>query len=68
MQRHATDVISLVLGIIFTGLTVVWLLDLNGTVDRDNAWYVGPAVLIAAGLAGLAASLRPPGRDTDERP
>jgi len=57
--RHATDVISLVFGTIFAGFTVVWLFTVNGVIEEDQAWVGGPITLIAAGLVGLAAALRP---------
>ena len=58
-QRHATDVISLVFGVIFAGFTVVWLLQVTDAIDAGQAWVVGPVVLMAAG-PGLVAALRPP--------
>ena len=58
-QRHATDVISLIFGVIFAGFALVWLLELTGAIDSGQAWVVGPVVLIAAGAAGLLAALRP---------
>ena len=48
-QRHATDVISLVFGVIFAGFTVVWLLQVTDAIDAGQAWVVGPVVLMAAG-------------------
>ena len=60
-QRHAVDVISLVFGVIFAGFTAVWLLQLSGAIDHEQAWVVGPVVLMAAGAAGLVAALRPRG-------
>jgi hypothetical protein len=67
-QRHATDVISLVFGVIFAGFTVVWVLQLTDAIDPEQAWVVGPVVLIAAGAAGLVAALRPrSGSDDGQR-
>jgi hypothetical protein len=63
-QRHATDVVALVFGTIFAGSAIVWLVDLDGHLDRHNSWWVGPLVLVAAGVAGLVAALRPE-RDHD---
>ena len=57
--RHATDVISLVFGVIFAGFTVVWLLELSGLIDEGQAWISAPVMLIAAGLVGLLTALRP---------
>jgi hypothetical protein len=58
-QRHATDVISLVFGVIFAGFTAVWLLHATDAIEDDQAWLTGPIVLMAAGAVGLAAALRP---------
>ncbi|MEP6666398.1 MAG: hypothetical protein ABJA81_08130 [Nocardioidaceae bacterium] len=60
--RHATDVISLVFGIILTGLTVVWLLTVNDVIDYQQAWIGGPITLVAAGVGGLVAALQPRNR------
>ncbi len=59
MQRHATDVVSLVFGTVFAGVTLVWLLYLSNLIDFDEAGYAGPIVLIVAGVLGLVAGLRP---------
>ncbi len=68
LPRHATDVVSLVAGTIFTGLTVVWILTLNETIDADQAWIGGPIIMITAGVVGLAAALRPRRPDTQDWP
>ena len=57
-QRHATDVVSLVFGIMFAGFTLVWLVGVTGHLDQHDAWWAGPLVLVVAGVAGLVASLR----------
>ena len=55
--RHPADVFSLVTGLLFLALGGFYLVhDLAGP-DVDLRW-VGPAALIAIGLAGLAASVR----------
>ena len=59
-QRHATDVISLVFGVIFAGFTVVWLLQVTDAIDAGQAWVVGPVVLMARG-GEPGGSLRPAG-------
>lgn len=62
MQRHATDVVSLVFGVIFTGFTLVWLLNVTDLIDFEQAWLAGPVILVAAGAVGLLTALRPPAR------
>lgn len=62
MEPHRLDPLSLVGGLLFAGLGVLFLLDEAGTVNMHPRW-VWPLVLIALGLAGLLAS-RP--RRTDE--
>jgi hypothetical protein len=59
LHRHATDVVSLICGTIFAGLTAVWLLNVTDVIDLKEAWLAGPAILIIAGLVGLVAALRP---------
>jgi hypothetical protein len=55
--RHQTDAFSLVMGLLFLALGGFYLLhDLTGP-EVDLRW-VGPAALIAIGVAGLAASVR----------
>jgi hypothetical protein len=55
--RHQSDAFSLVMGLLFMALGGFYLLhDMTGP-DVDLRW-VGPAALIAIGLAGLAASVR----------
>ncbi|MBA3233725.1 MAG: hypothetical protein H0T17_07230 [Propionibacteriales bacterium] len=57
--RHATDVISLVFGTLFAGLTVVWLLVVGDVIHFHEARIAGPVILIVAGAVGLLAALRP---------
>ena len=55
--RHQSDAFSLVMGLLFLALGGFYLAhDLTGP-QVDLRW-VGPAALIAIGLAGLAASVR----------
>ena len=58
MRRHDTDVTSLVFGVIFAGVALVWALVETDVVKLDNLTVLGPAVLVVAGLIGLVASLR----------
>ncbi|MBK5307282.1 MAG: hypothetical protein JJD92_11400 [Frankiaceae bacterium] len=56
-RRHQSDAFSLVMGLLFMALGGFYLAhDLTGP-DVDLRW-VGPAALIAIGVAGLAASVR----------
>jgi hypothetical protein len=57
-QRHATDVVSLIFGIIFAGVVVVWALTGADLIDAHSVALAGPAILIAAGAVGLAVALR----------
>jgi uncharacterized membrane protein len=59
LHRHATDALSLVFGIIFAGITAIWLLDVTDVIDLQQAWLIGPAILIVAGAVGLVLALRP---------
>ena len=58
MRQHATDVVSLVFGTVFAGFALVWLLIVTDLIDFDEAWLIGPVILIAAGLLGLYTALR----------
>jgi len=56
MKRHEVDVVSLVSGLLFTGLAVVFALNALGTVTFDIR-VVPAAVLIILGIAGISASV-----------
>ena len=52
---HPLNVSHLVVGLVFLGLSGSWALRTAGLVDtRDVGWLL-PVVLVAAGVAGLAA-------------
>jgi hypothetical protein len=55
VRRHDVDVFSLVAGLLFVGVALLW-----GFADRPadllDSWPV-PVLLIGVGAAGLAASL-----------
>lgn len=56
MRRHDLDWISLIAGIVFTGLALLYLIvgvtDVN--VDQRFVW---PLVLVALGAAGIATAV-----------
>jgi hypothetical protein len=57
-QRHATDVVSLIFGIIFGGVVLVWALAGADVIDPGSVGLAAPAILIAAGAVGLVVALR----------
>jgi hypothetical protein len=57
-QRHATDVVSLIFGVIFGGIVLVWALTGADVIDLHSVALAGPAILIAAGTVGLIVALR----------
>lgn len=57
-QRHATDVVSLIFGIIFGGVVLVWALAGADLLDIASVGLAAPAILIAAGVVGLVVALR----------
>jgi hypothetical protein len=63
MERHELDPLSLVGGIAFAGLGILFLLDGAGSLTVQPRW-VWPLLLIAIGIAGLVAS-RP--KRTDQK-
>lgn len=57
MKRHDADVTSLVFGLLFLGVFIVWSLlelDIMGVAGLEVAT---PALLVSIGLAGLLASV-----------
>ena len=58
MRRHATDVTSLVFGLIFLGLAAMWPLVHYDAIGWPGLGVLAPLLLIAVGLVGLVTSLR----------
>jgi hypothetical protein len=56
MKRHELDVISLVSGLLFAGLGVLFALNATGTLNFDVR-VVPATVLIVLGVAGISASV-----------
>jgi hypothetical protein len=55
MQQHELDPLSLVAGLLFAGLGVLFLLDAAGSLTVQARW-VWPILLIGLGVGGLLAA------------
>jgi hypothetical protein len=58
MRRHATDMVSLVFGIIFLIIAGWWLMTRYVQITIPNLGWVAAAALIAIGALGIVGSLR----------
>lgn len=58
MNRHPADVVALVFAVVFLGCAAAWTGWAHGDLDVAALTWVAPAVLIAAGVIGVIASLR----------
>ncbi len=47
----------LVFGLLFLGIAAVWALVATDVITEDRLTWIGPAILVGAGVIGLAASL-----------
>ena len=56
MRSHPIDLLSLIAGVLFTGLAAAYIVGAY-TELRLEPQYVFPIALVALGLAGLAGSL-----------
>ena len=54
---RSVKVPHLVFGLLFLGIAAVWALVASEAIDADRLPVLAPAVLIIAGVIGLAASL-----------
>jgi hypothetical protein len=57
VKRHPTDLISLIAGILFIVLGVMFALDRLGDVTFDVTW-IPAIVLVGLGLAGIASGVK----------
>jgi len=56
VRKHPLDLVSLLAGLLFTGLAVAYIIGAYADVRLDPR-YVFPLVLVGLGLAGLAGSV-----------
>ncbi|MEP6695290.1 MAG: hypothetical protein ABJA34_00265 [Pseudonocardiales bacterium] len=63
MNRHSSDVVSLVAGLIFIGIAALWAMARADLLPGSRGWLL-PVVLVAAGAAGLYTAVRR-GRDAE---
>jgi hypothetical protein len=66
MKRHYTDVVSLVFGLLFVGVSAMWPLVHFDVLGLPGLEVAAPVLLVSVGLAGLIASLGRIRRDRDE--
>jgi hypothetical protein len=73
-QQPPTDrsvkISHLVFGLLFLGVAVVWALVVGDVINENDLAVIAPAILIAAGVIGLATSLASARnrRNRNERP
>ena len=60
MRRHSIDVVALVAGLVVLLAVAGWGLWWTDTVAAEDFSWLVPVGLVAAGAAGIAASLRSP--------
>ncbi len=56
-MRHPVNATQLVFGLVFLGIAGTWSLQEVGALASDSSKWLFPLILIAAGTAGLAASM-----------
>lgn len=57
MKHHDADVVSLVFGLLFLGVSAMWPLIHFEVLGLPGLGVAAPVLLISVGLAGLTASL-----------
>ena len=66
--RHPVNVGHLVMGVAFLGLTVVWALVASDTVEGSDIRWLMPIPWVAAGIAGVLATVIPARRNRAPEP
>lgn len=56
-QRQPVSVPHLVMGLVFLGIAASWALHAAGVVEDVEVRWLMPTILVAAGAAGLLASV-----------
>jgi hypothetical protein len=56
---HPVNITHLVMGVAFAGMVLVWALSISGVVGGENDRWLWPIPWLAAGIAGLAATVAP---------
>ena len=54
---RSVKITHLVFGLLFLGVAVVWALVVGDVINENDLAVIAPAILIAAGVVGLATSL-----------
>ena len=54
---HSVKITHLVFGLLFLGVAVVWALVVGDVINENDLAVLAPAILITAGVIGLAVSL-----------
>ena len=57
MKRHDVDVVSLVFGLLFVGVSLMWPLVHFDVLGLPGLEVAAPVLLVSVGLAGLMASV-----------
>ncbi|MCY7400105.1 MAG: hypothetical protein LH477_03950 [Nocardioides sp.] len=57
--RHPVNITQLVMGVAFAGLLLIWALVEGNVVESDEYRWLLPIPWLAAGAAGLVASVLP---------
>jgi cytochrome bd-type quinol oxidase subunit 2 len=68
--ERSVKITHLVFGLLFLGVAVVWALVVGDVINENDLAVIAPAILIAAGVVGLATSLASARnrRNRNERP